>query len=119
MTARRPKGTERPTSARVDWIVRPASRAALRQWENAVAAESNLMAGVRDRLRTRPLDRSDNPNRTHRLKPPLHEGRVGDAKLPQWQHEITAAGRIWYCPDSESHTVWVTRVSLEPPRETH
>jgi len=119
VTARRPKKAERSTPAPVDWIVRPASRAALRQWENAVAAEPNLMAGVRDRLLTRPLDRSGNPNRTHRLRPPLHEGRVGDAKLPQWQHEITAAGRIWYCPDRDSHTVWVTRVSLEPPRETY
>ena len=48
MTARRPKKAERSTPAPVDWIVRPASRAALRQWENAVAAEPNLMAGVRD-----------------------------------------------------------------------
>ncbi|MDQ1324236.1 MAG: hypothetical protein QG587_1572 [Chloroflexota bacterium] len=119
MTARRPKKAERPTPEPTDWIVRPASRAALRQWASAVAAEPDLMAGVRDRLRTRPLDRSDNPNRTHRLKPPLHEGRVGDARLPQWQHEITAAGRIWYCPDRESQTVWVTRVSLGAPRETH
>ena len=119
MTSRRPKKAARSGPPTVGWTVRPASRAALRQWEDAVAAQPDLMAGVRDRLRTRPTDRSDNPNRTHRLKPPLHEGRVGDSKLPQWQHEITAAGRIWYCPDSESRTVWVTRVSLGPPRETH
>lgn len=118
MTARRPKPVPQRTTDAADWVVRPASRAALRQWEAAIAAEPALMAGVRDRLRTRPMDRSDNPNRTHLLKPPLHVGRIGDAKLPQWQHEITAAGRVWYCIDTSARTVWVTRVSLEHPRET-
>ena len=100
-------------------MLRPASLTAQRQWEDAVVAEPVLMAAVRERLRTRPLDRSDNPARTHRLKPPLHEARIGEARLPQWQHEISAAGRVWYCVDTGRQTVWVTRVSLGPPRETH
>ena len=77
------------------------------------------MRSVRDRLRTRPLDRSDNPSRTHRLRPPLHEKRIGDARLPQWQYELTSAGRIWYCLDRATHIVWVTLVSLDSPKETH
>ncbi len=77
------------------------------------------MSKVRERLTTRPMDRSDNPNRTHRLKPPLDLGVVGDRKLPQWQHEISAAGRVWYCVDPDERIVWVTRVALQPPRETH
>lgn len=77
------------------------------------------MHRVRERLQSRPTDRSDNPNRTHRLKPPLSMAKIGDLSLPQWQHEMSAAGRIWYCVDAEARTVWVTRVSLTPPPETH
>jgi hypothetical protein len=76
------------------------------------------MAAVRERLRDRPLDRSDNPGRTHRLRPPLDRKHVGDRVLPQWQHEISAAGRVFYCPDAAERVVWVTRVDLGHPGET-
>lgn len=76
------------------------------------------MAAVRERLRTRPLDRSDNPNRTHRLKPPLDSKSIGGKRLPQWQQEITDAGRIHYCPDGDTRTVWVTLVTMTHPRKT-
>jgi hypothetical protein len=76
------------------------------------------MAGVRERLRVRPLDRSDNPNRTHQLRGSLAEKRIGDAKLPQWQHEMSGAARIFYCPDRDESIVWVTRVDLAHPKET-
>lgn len=114
-----PTATSKHAPTPHEWTLRPASKAAQRQWEAAKAAEPELLAGVRERLRTRPLDRSDNPARIHRLKPPFHEHVVGDAKLPQWQYEISAAGRIWFCPDPTTHTIWVTRVSLQPPKETH
>lgn len=119
MTPRRPKRAARASPSTADWGVKPASRAALRQWEEALQAEPDVMRSLRERLRTRPMDRSSNPNRTHRLKPPLDLGRVGTVKLPQWQHEITSGGRVWYCLDIEARVVWVTRVSLDPPRETH
>lgn len=76
------------------------------------------MAAVRERLRGRPLDRSDNPERTHRLPPPLDRKRVGDRVLPEWQHEFSAAGRVFYSPDASERVVWVTRVDLGHPRET-
>ncbi len=78
----------------------------------------DLIAAVRNRLRERPLDRSDNPGRTHRLRPPLDKKRMGDRLLPQWQYEISAAGRVFYCPDTAERVVWVTRVDLGHPRET-
>lgn len=100
------------------WAIKAASARAQREWEAANAAEPDLMAAVRERLRFRPLDRSDNPNRTHRLKPPLDSKKVDGQKLPQWQHEITSAGRIHYCPDKATRTVWVTMVDLSHPRAT-
>ena len=40
-----------------------------------------------------------------RLRPPLDMKRVGDRVLLQWQHEISAAGRIFYCPDAAERVV--------------
>ena len=76
------------------------------------------MAALRLRLAQRPLDRSDNAGRTHRLRPPLDTKRIGNRALSQWQHEISASGRVFYCADLEERVVWVTRVDLGHPRET-
>jgi hypothetical protein len=102
----------------VAWTLRPASARARREWEVAVAAEPVLLVAVRERLRTRPLDRSDNPNRTDRLRPPLDTKLIGGVALPQWQHELSGAGRIHYCPVQATRTIWVTMVSLSHPRAT-
>jgi hypothetical protein len=83
-----------------------------------MAAETELMVALHERLRLRPLDRSDNPNRTHQLRGPLAEKWIGNVKLPQWQHEVSGAGRVFYCPDRGSRVVWVTRVDLAHPKET-
>ena len=76
------------------------------------------MAAERERLRTRPLDRSANPRRTARLQGGLSSRSVDGKPLPQWQHEITSAGRVWYCPDKHEHIVWVTQVDLNHPKST-
>lgn len=99
-------------------MIRPASASARKQWQSAVALAPDVMAKVRDRLCTKPLYRGDNPRRTARLRGSLATRRVGDSSLPQWQHEITGAGRIWYCPDLQSHTVWVTHVTMSHPKAT-
>jgi hypothetical protein len=83
-----------------------------------MAAEPELMAALRGRLLLRPLDRSDNPNRTHQLRPPLAEKVIGGKRLPQWQHEISSSGRVFYCPDRTDGVVWVTKVDLARPKET-
>ena len=108
----------RPEEANL-WTIRPASAQAEKQWKRAVEAESELMAKERHRLQERPLDRGANPRRTHQLRGPLGSRTIGEKKLPQWQHEITGAGRVWYCPDKEVRLVWVTYVSLQHPQPTN
>ena len=100
------------------WTIRPASARAQKEWGQAMAAEPELMAALRGRLILRPLDRGDNPNRTHQLKPPLAEKVIGGKRLPQWQHEISGSGRVFYCPDLTDKVVWVTKVDLAHPKET-
>lgn len=76
------------------------------------------MEAVRERLRTRPMDRSDNPRRLGQLKGKLATRRIAGTALPQWQYEMTAAGRLWFCPDKQERIVWVTKVALRHPKET-
>ena len=38
--------------------------------------------------------------------------------LPQWQYEVTAGGRIWYCIDDDKKTVWLTAVHIGHPKAT-
>lgn len=101
-----------------EWTVKPASEQARKQWLQALAAEPELMDAERNRLRTRPLDRSANPRRTAQLKGGLATRTIGDKTLPQWQQELTSAGRLWYCPDKQTRTVWVTKVDLQHPKAT-
>ena len=67
------------------------------------------------RLRTNPL-RVD--KRQHPLKARLSHRQVGSKRLQQWQYEVTGAGRVWYCPDPEQRTVWLTHASVGHPKAT-
>lgn len=100
------------------WRVLHASRRSEKEWRRAAADNPELMDAERQRLETAPVDRTANPRRTARLKGKLASRLIGAERLPQWQHEITAAGRIWYCVDKSERTVWVTKVSLSHPKET-
>lgn len=100
------------------WRILAASAAAERECRNAKVREPELIRQLAERLRLRPLDRSDNARRMHRLKPPLDSARIGDRRLPQWQYELTAAGRIHYCSDPDARIVWITMVTLSHPKRT-
>lgn len=70
-----------------------------------------------ERLRERPLERT-NPRRTSKLQGKLRYRVIGGQRYEQWQQEITGAGRLWYCPDKDARTIWITKVSLSHPKET-
>jgi hypothetical protein len=112
-----------PTSAtpRKDtqaWEIKPVSARAQKQWEEVKSQVPELLEKVRERLTTRPLDRSDNPRRTGPLKPPLDVKWIAGTQLPMWQHEVTGGGRVWYCTDKDSHIVWIVKITLSHPKET-
>lgn len=100
------------------WVVKPASAKVRKEWRAACAAAPELMDAELARLATRPMDRSDNPRRTARLKGPLGTRSIGGKSIPQWQREITGSGRLWYCPDEKAGIVWITKVSLSHPKQT-
>jgi len=56
--------------------------------------------------------------RHHRLKGGYAEDVFDGRRMPQWQIEVTAGGRIWYLLDVERRTVWITYASLRHPKVT-
>ena len=118
--ARKPSANPmaRARAAQLGWVIKPASEQARKEWESALLAEPELMAIERERLRTRPMDRSDNPRRTAQLKYRLATRTIDGKVLPQWQREVTGSGRVWYCPDKETGIVWITKAELRHPGET-
>ncbi len=59
-----------------------------------------------------------NPARQFRLRGHLASRDVRGRVLAQWQYEVTAGGRIWYCPDAETRIVWITYASPAHPKDT-
>lgn len=105
-----------PNSAEARWSIRFASARAKSEWEKAVASEPDIMASEKERFHSRPLDRSDNPRRTHPLKSSRGSTTILGEALPVWQREPTSGGRIWYAPDKKERIVWITKVSLSHPK---
>ena len=60
----------------------------------------------------------ENPARQHRLRGRLATREVSGRTLDQWQYEVTAGGRVWYCPDEQRHVVWVVAASPSHPKAT-
>ena len=52
------------------------------------------------------------------LRDELATATVNGIELPQWQYEVTAGGRIWYCIDDDKKTIWLTAVHIGHPKAT-
>lgn len=60
----------------------------------------------------------EHPSRQHRLRGQLAHRQIGGRTLERWQYEVTAGGRIWYCPDGERRIVWVVAAGPGHPKAT-
>ena len=60
----------------------------------------------------------EKPNRQHRLRGSLRSHEIKGKELEQWQYEITAGGRIWYCPDPDERMVWIVAARTGHPKAT-
>jgi hypothetical protein len=56
--------------------------------------------------------------RQHQLKGALATGRYDGSALPQWQYEVTGAGRVWYLVDVASRRLVLTHAGPGHPSET-
>lgn len=99
------------------WEARFATPEAAKGWEDLCRqAQANTWEAwvVLTERPTQPENRS----RQHRLRGSLATHRHNGRDLEMWQYEVTGSGRIWYCPDPETMTVWVVLASLKHPKET-
>ncbi len=62
--------------------------------------------------------RPEKAARQHRLRGQLAERQVGGRVHQQWQYEVTAGDRIWYCPDEQRRIVWVVAAGPPHPKVT-
>jgi hypothetical protein len=52
----------------------------------------------------------------HPLKGSLDSRTVNGVSMEQWQYEVSAGGRVWYCIDDDRRTVWMTDASVGHPK---
>ncbi|AVH21264.1 hypothetical protein IU412_22570 [Nocardia cyriacigeorgica] len=99
------------------WEARFATSEAAKGWEELcrVARSNTWEAWVV--LTERPT-MPENPARQHRLRGDFATREIGGEELDQWQYEVTAGGRIWYCPAPEKRIVWVVLAGAGHPKWT-
>lgn len=56
--------------------------------------------------------------RQHRLKGNLKNGKHKGEELPQWQYEVTGAGRVWYLVDEKNRLLVLTQAGPGHPGAT-
>lgn len=112
-----PKRKERvaPPAASGGWDCRYATSDAVKGWEQVCAAAPANARVAWERLTADPRQRD---SRQHPLKGALAARTVNGNDLEQWQYEVTAGGRIWYCIDDDRRTVWLTAAEVGHPKAT-
>ena len=104
-----------PPPAKTQWDVIFATSDAVDGWEQLGRHTPGPTNDYWEQLRTDPL-RID--RRQAALKGQLSRRQIGEKELEQWQYEVTGAGRVWYCPDPQEPTVWLTDASVGHPKAT-
>ncbi len=86
-------------------------------WEELFEARPVQLRAAWEALDEDPVPLLQN-KRHHRLSHIYATAQVNEKKLEQWQYEVTAGGRIWYCVDREKKIVWITLASTKHPKMT-
>lgn len=112
-----PKRRERiaPPPTKAGWDFRYGTSEAVAGWGKVCSAAPANARVAWERITTSPRDRTD---RQHPLRGSLGRRSVNGRELEQWQYEVTGAGRLWYCIDDDSRTVWLMDASPGHPKAT-
>ncbi|MHB1510528.1 MAG: hypothetical protein ACYCST_17540 [Acidimicrobiales bacterium] len=104
-----------PPPARQGWDIRYATSNAVTGWDKLCAAAFANTRTAWERITSNPRRRDD---RQHPLRGGLGTRSVSGEAMEQWQHEVTSAGRLWYCIDDKRRTVWLTDAMPGHPKAT-
>lgn len=99
------------------WEARFATNAAANGWEELCRTARSNTWEAWIVLTERPTT-PENPARQHRLRGDFASHAIRGTCLDQWQYEVTAGGRIWYCTDPDKRIVWVVAVYVGHPKRT-
>lgn len=106
-----------PPPAPGDYLIRFATNDAAKGWENLCRE-----APANTRTAFMAIERNPCPcpttARHHLLKGKASTFVYGGKRLPQWQYEVTAGGRIWYLVDRDSRTCWLKHAGTGHPKAT-
>lgn len=104
-----------PPPAPGGWDFRYTTSDAAKGWAQlCTAAPANARAAWKA-ITGEPRHRSQ---RQHPLRGGLGRRTINGTDMEQWQYEVTAGGRIWYCIDDLNRTVWMIAVHLGHPKAT-
>jgi hypothetical protein len=104
-----------PPPARGGWDFRYATSDAVTGWEKVCAAAPSNARTAWERITADPRHRDE---RQHPLRGGLGLRTVNGEAMEQWQYEVTGAGRLWYCIDDNTRTVWLTDATPGHPKAT-
>ncbi len=104
-----------PPPAPSGWDFRYATSDAVRGWAQISAAAPGNARVAWESITADPRSRR---RRQHPLKDALARRIVNGTEMEQWQYEVTAGGRIWYCIDDSNRTVWMTAAHAGHPKAT-
>lgn len=97
------------------WTVRFVDRAVALGWRDLCTAAAGSTWHAWMTLTLRPTQ-PENRARHHRLRLTEATQVIQGETLEQWQYEVTAGGRIWFCPEPKTRTVWITYASTRHPK---
>lgn len=112
-----PKRKDRvaPPAKKGSWDFRYATNDAVAGWEALCSAAANNTRTAWENITANPRTRDE---RQHPLRGALGTREVNGKSMEQWQYEVTAGGRVWYCIDDTEHVVWMTWAGAGHPKAT-
>ena len=107
-----------PPTGPDEWEILCGTREARTGWPELLRQAPHNVARTHQALRTNPAPVTET-ERQHRLRGKrLSTGEYKGKILPQWQYEVTGAGRIWYLVDIDDHRVIVMHAGPAHPEAT-
>jgi hypothetical protein len=97
------------------WDFRFATSDAAKGWDQICTSAASYARTAWETITADPRKWTD---RQHQLAGGLGKRVVNGVELEQWQHEVTGAGRIWYCIEDKTLTIWMTDASVGHPKRT-
>lgn len=112
----RPKRGEQvpPPPSGNEWDLRYATKESLAFTDMEKQFPGNC-AEAKARLKVAPTTRTDVQKR---LRGSLGTRTIKGVEMQQWQYDISASARLWYCVDPDLRIVWLILASMGHPRAT-